>query len=174
MKETLKYCFSIIFFGWLFSFLLCFFIFTTVEFVGEAIDIFDSQIQKDGDSIFEIVKEVSFLMAFAVISFVIYGKQTTVRRQFLADTKALISVKDGLKYHIKHHLQKEIIILAVNAAAFLLLHIVSSSLSPMAILYRILGTYLGIFVSAVVLLLLQTLSILSAQYRWRLGFLLGD
>ena len=130
---------------------------------------FAERINVDNPLVWDITYEICFLFAYIIFHIVFSIAYKSRRKKFIKDTKGLITKKDGLIYHIKHYYVTDIVIIVLQAVAFMVLFLIKSSLCPMAIIYRICGVPLGIVASTIFLIAIHISHVLCAQYNWRVS-----
>ena len=144
------------------------------EFVGFLglfeFDFFKEKINADSSLAWNITFEICFLISF-IIFHIIFSIFNKVRRKdFIEETKGLITKKDGLIYHIKRYAFNDIIIVCVQVVFCLILFLIKASLCPLSVIYRFCGVPLGVIVSATVLAVLYVNHTLWVQYHWRVKY----
>ena len=138
-----------------------------LEFFAERIDV-------TNPLVWDIADEICFLIAYITSHTIFSIAYKSRRKEFIKDTKGLVTKKDGLVYHINHHGANDIVIIAVQVIAFLILFLTKNSLCPMAIIYRFCGVPLGIITSAIFLTIIQVNHVLWAQYNWRVSHYMDE
>ena len=133
-----------------------------LKFFAERIDV-------DNPLVWDITYEICFLIAYIIFHIVFSIAYKSRRKEFIKDTKGLITKKDGLIYHINHYLVNDIVIIAVQMLAFLILFLNKNSLCPIAIIYRVCGVPLGIIASTIFLTATYVNHVVWAQYNWRVS-----
>ena len=130
---------------------------------------FAERINADDPLVWDITYEICFLIAYVIFHIVFCIADKSRCKEFIKDTKGLITKKDGLIYHIKHYLINDVVIIALQVVAYLILFLSKKALCPMAIIYRFCGVPLGIIVSTIFLTAIHINHILWAQYNWRVS-----
>ena len=130
---------------------------------------FTERINTNDPLVWDKTYEICFLISYVIFHSVFSIVYKSRRKKFIKDTKGLITKKDGLIYHIKHYWINDIVIIAVQVVAFLILFLRKNSLCPIAIIYRFCGVPFGLAVSAVFLVSIHITHILLAQYNWRVS-----
>lgn len=130
---------------------------------------FADRIDVDNPLVWDTTYEICFLIAYIILHIVFYIAYKLRRKEFIKDTKGLITKKDGLIYHIKHYFVNDIIIIVLQVVAFMILFLIKNSLCPIAIIYRICGIPLGTIASAIFLTSIHINHVLWAQYNWRVS-----
>ena len=133
------------------------------------LNFFAERINVDNPLVWDITYEICFLFAYIIFHIVFSIAYKSRRKEFIKDTKGLITKKDGLIYHIKRYLTNDIVIIAVQVVSFLILFLSKNSLCPIAIIYRFCGVPLGIIASTIFLTAIHINHVLGAQYNWRVS-----
>ena len=152
------------------SLALAYFLEENVRFLALfELEFFAKRIDVNNPLVWDITYEICFLIAYIIIHIIFSIAYKSRREEFIKDTKGLVTKKDGLIYHINHHGTNDIVMIAVQVIAFLILFLTKYSLCPMAIIYRFCGVPLGIITSAIFLTTIQVNHVLWAQYNWRVS-----
>ena len=130
---------------------------------------FADRINTDNPLVWDITYEICFLVAYVIFHIVFNIAYKSRRKEFIKDTKGLITKKDGLLYHLNDHWINDIVIIALQVVAYLILFLSKNSLCPIAIIYRFCGVPLGMIVSTIFLTAIHITHILCAQYNWRVS-----
>ena len=130
---------------------------------------FAERINADDPLVWDITYEICFLIAYIIFHIIFLIAYKSRRKEFIKETKGLITKKDGLIYHIKHYFVNDVVIIALQVVAYLILFLSRNSLCPIAIIYRLCGTPLGIIASAIFLAVIHVNHVLLAQYNWRVS-----
>ena len=130
---------------------------------------FAERINTNDPLVWDKTYEICFLISYVIFHSVFSIAYKLRRKKFIKDTKGLITKKDGLIYHIKHYWTTDIVIIAIQVVAYLILFLSKNSLCPIAIIYRFCGVPFGLAVSAVFLVSIHITHILLAQYHWRVS-----
>ena len=138
------------------------------------LEFFAKRINQDDQLVWDITYEICFLIAYMIFHIVFSIAYKARRKEFINDTKGLITKKAGLIYHIKHYWINDIIIIAIQVMAYLILFLSNESLCPIAIIYRFCGVPLGIFVTTIFLTAIHATHILWAQYNWRISYYMHE
>lgn len=130
---------------------------------------FAERINADDPLVWDITYEICFLIAYVIFHIVFCIAYKSRRKEFIKDTKGLITKKDGLIYHIKHYWINDVVIIALQVVAYLILFLSKKSFCPTAIIYRFCGVPFGLIASVVFLVAIQIAHIVWAQYNWRVS-----
>ena len=150
------------------SLILGFFLEEAVHFSALfELKIFAERINANDPLVWDITHEICFLIAYVICHIVFCIAYKSRHKEFIKDTKGLITKKDGLIYHIKHYWTSDAVIIAVQVVVYLTLFLSKETLCPVAIIYRFCGITLGLIISAIFLAAIHINHILWAQYNWR-------
>ncbi len=133
-----------------------------LKFLAERINVNDPLV-------WDITYEICFLISFIIFHIIFSIAHKSRRKDFINDTKGLVLKKDGLVYHVKRYWINDIIVIILQVIIYLILFLSAKELCPVAIVYRLLGTPIGIIASLILLIGLQTNHILWSQYNWRVS-----
>lgn len=130
--------------------------------------LFAERINSDDPVVWDITFEICFLLAYIICHVIFSIAYKSRRKEFIEDTKGLITKKDGLVYHLENHLLTDAIIILVQTVVYLALFLCKRTLCPIAIIYRS-GIPFGLIIGTVVLIVIHINHILLAQYNWRVS-----
>lgn len=119
--------------------------------------------------VWDITFEICFLTAYLIFHIIFYIAYKSRRKEFIKDTKGLITQKDGLIYHVKKYWINDTIIISIQVMAYLSLFLGKKSLCPTAIIYRFCGVPFGLVASSVFLVAIHLSHIVWSQYNWRVS-----
>ena len=165
-------------FGFIFYFAFVYVILPlAVEFIP-ALDAWLTRIGREHDyeEIYRTIRQTCALIAVVPA---ICGANVLVRRRmrlFIHETAGLITLREGLIYHIKNHLGYDVATVAVIVVAGLIVYFFDRGVgvSPFHILYCKLGVLPAIVISALIAGASQLLGIIYAQNYWRADYFFGD
>ena len=135
---------------------------------------FAERINEGSQLVWDITYEICFLIAYVVCHIIFSIAYKSRHKEFIKDTKGLITKRDGLVYHIKHYWIDDIIIIFVQIMAYLILFLSKNSLCPVAIIYRFCGVAFGLIASAIFIVVIHIAHILLAQYNWRVRYYMHE
>lgn len=138
-----------------------------LKFFAELINVNDSLV-------WDITYEICFLISFIIFHIVFSITYKSRRKDFINDTKGLILKKDGLVYHIKHYWINDIILIILQVVIYLILFLSAKAYCPVAFIYRLFGTPIGIIASLIFLIWIQINHILWSQYNWRVSYYMHE
>ena len=130
---------------------------------------FAERINADDPLVWDITYEICFLIAYVIFHIVFCIAYKSRCKEFIKDTKGLITKKDGLIYHIKNYWINDVVIIVLQVVAYLILFLSKKSLCPIAIIYGFCGVPLGIIASTIFLTAIHITHILWSQYNWRVS-----
>ena len=87
---------------------------------------FAERINVDNPLVWDITYEICFLFTYIIFHIVFSIAYKSRRKEFIKDTKGLITKKDGLIYHIKHYYVTDIVIIVLQVVAFMVLFLIKS------------------------------------------------
>ena len=119
--------------------------------------------------VWDITFEICFLIAYLIFHIIFCIADKSRRKEFLKDTKGLITQKDGLIYHVKKYWINDTIIISIQVIAYLSLFLGKKSLCHTAIIYRFCGVPFGLVASSVFLVAIHLSHIVWSQYNWRVS-----
>ena len=130
---------------------------------------FAERINAGDPFVWDITFEICFLIAYLIFHIIFCIADKSRRKEFLKDTKGLITQKDGLIYHVKKYWINDTIIISIQVIAYLSLFLGKKSLCPTAIIYRFCGVPFGLVASSVFLVAIHLSHIVWSQYNWRVS-----
>ena len=130
---------------------------------------FAERINVEDPLIWNITYEICFLLSYIIFHIIFYIAYKSRRKEFIDNTRGLISKKDGLIYHVKKYWLSDIWIIFIQVVAYLILFLLNRSFCPIAIIYRFCGVLFGVIVSIVFLIVMYINHVIFAQYRWRVN-----
>ena len=130
---------------------------------------FAQRINTDDPLIWDITFEICFLLAYIVCHAIFCIAYKSRRKEFIENTKGLITKSGGLIYHLKNHWISDTMIICIQIIAYLALFLSKKSFCPTAIIYRFCGFPLGLIASAVFLVAIHLAHTVLAQYNWRVS-----
>lgn len=133
------------------------------------LNFFAERINANNPMVWDITFEICFLLAYIICHSIFCITYKSRRKKFIEDTKGLITKKDGLIYHLKHHIITDITVISIQIIVFLVLFLFKPSLCPVAIIYRLCGIPFGLIVNAAFLITIHLCHILWPQYHWRVS-----
>ena len=157
------------------SLLLAYFLEEFVRF-SSLLDLkfFAEQINTADPFVWDITFEICFLIAYLIFHIIFCIAYKSRRKEFIKDTKGLITQKDGLIYHVKKYWINDTIIISIQVIAYLSLFLGKKSLCPTAIIYRFCGVPFGFIASVVFLAAIHLAHIVWAQYNWRVSYYMHE
>lgn len=135
---------------------------------------FAERINADDPLVWDITFEICFILAYVISHIIFCILYKSRRKNFIKDTKGLITKKDGLIYHVKHHVITDITVISIQIIVYFVLFLFKRSLCPVAIIYRLCGLPLGVIVSAAFLIVIHLCHVLWAQYHWRVSHYMSE
>ncbi len=133
------------------------------------LEFFAERINAGDPLVWDITFEICFLIAYLIFHIIFCIAYKSRRKEFIKDTKGLITQKDGLIYHLKNHWISDIVIDSIQTIVYLVLFLNKNSFCPTAIIYRFFGVPFGLIASAVFLVAIHLTHIVWAQYNWRVN-----
>ena len=130
---------------------------------------FAQRINTDDPLIWDITFEICFLLAYIVCHAIFCIAYKSRRKEFIENTKGLITKSVGLIYHLKNHWIIDTMIICIQIIAYLALFLSKKSFCPTAIIYRFCGFPLGLIASVVFLVAIHLAHTVLAQYNWRVS-----
>ena len=130
---------------------------------------FAQRINTDDPLIWDITFEICFLLAYIVCHAIFCIAYKSRRKEFIENTKGLITKSVGLIYHLKNHWISDTMIICIQIIAYLALFLTKKSFCPTAIIYRFCGFPLGLIASVVFLVAIHLAHTVLAQYNWRVS-----
>ena len=130
---------------------------------------FAQRINTDDPLIWDITFEICFLLAYIVCHAIFCIAYKSRRKEFIENTKGLITKSVGLIYHLKNHWISDTMIICIQIIAYLALFLSKKSFCPTAIIYRFCGFPLGLIASVVFLVAIHLAHTVLAQYNWRVS-----
>ena len=128
---------------------------------------FAERINTDDPLVWDITFEVCFLLAYVISHIIFCILYRSRRKEFIENTKGLITKTGGLIYHLKNHWISDTMIICIQIIVYLFLS--KKSFCPTAIIYRFFGVPLGFIASAVFLVAIHLAHTVLAQYNWRVS-----
>jgi hypothetical protein len=135
---------------------------------------FAERINAGDPFVWDITFEICFLIAYLIFHIIFCIADKSRRKEFLKDTKGLITQKDGLVYHLKNHWISDIVIVSIQTIVYLVLFLSKKHFSPTAIIYRFCGVPFGLIASVVFLAAIHLAHIVWAQYNWRVSYYMHE
>ena len=130
---------------------------------------FAERINTDDPLVWDITFEVCFLLAYVISHIIFCILYRSRRKEFIENTKGLITKTGGLIYHLKNHWISDSVIICIQIIVYLVLFLSKKSFCPTAIIYRFCGFPLGLIASAVFLVAIHLAHTVLAQYNWRVS-----
>ena len=130
---------------------------------------FAQRINTDDPLIWDITFEICFLLAYIVCHAIFCIAYKSRRKEFIENTKGLITKSGGLIYHLKNLWISDTMIICIQIIAYLALFLSKKSFCPTAIIYRFCGFPLGLIASVVFLVAIHLAHTVLAQYNWRVS-----
>ena len=135
---------------------------------------FSERINADDPLVWDITFEICFILAYVISHIIFCILYKSRRKNFIKDTKGLITKKNGLLYHSEHHLLTDAVIILIQTVVYLALFLLKRTLCPVAIIFRLCGLPLGVIVSVVFLIVIHLCHVLWAQYHWRVSHYMSE
>ena len=135
---------------------------------------FAQRINTDDPLIWDITFEICFLLAYIVCHAIFCIAYKSRRKEFIENTKGLITKSVGLIYHLKNHWISDTMIICIQIIAYLALFLSKKSFCPTAIIYRFCGFPLGLIASVVFLVAIHLAHTVLAQYNWRVSYYMHE
>ena len=133
------------------------------------LNFFAKRINTEDPLVWDITFEVCFLLAYVISHIIFCILYRSRRKEFIENTKGLITKTGGLIYHLKNHWISDTMIICIQIIVYLVLFLSKKSFCPMAIIYRFFGVPLGFIASAVFLMAIHLTHTVLAQYNWRVS-----
>lgn len=168
-KIDIKTTIIIVFFTYAGSLFLTFWLNEAVSFSGIYNEYLATALHNNASRTYSIVWEICFLCAYIIANLIAYFLPRKRRREFLSETKGLISIKQGLFWHLRNNWATELLILAILSAITIGCYFIAPRFSPLGIVYRLCGPVFGTFLTPLFIALFQHNHILFSQYRWRIS-----
>ena len=124
--------------------------------------------------VWDITFEICFIIAYVISHIIFCILYRSRRKEFIKDTKGLITKKDGLIYHLKNYWISDTIIISIQVIAYLILFLSKKSLCPVAIIYRFCGVPFGLIASVGFLIAIHLAHVVWAQYNWRVSYYMHE
>ena len=133
------------------------------------LNFFAKRINTEDPLVWYITFEVCFLLAYVISHIIFCILYRSRHKEFIENTKGLITKAGGLIYHLKNHWISDTMIICIQIIAYLALFLSKKSFCPTAIIYRFCGFPLGFIASAVFLVAIHLAHTVLAQYNWRVS-----